>query len=44
MLGHTSEEANRIYDYVDLTDQLEAVKKVEEYAGKRRTAVKPRIV
>lgn len=37
MLGHTSEEANRIYDHVDLTDQLEAVKKVEEYAGKRRT-------
>lgn len=35
MLGHTSEEANAIYDHVDLTDQLEAVKKVEERAGMR---------
>jgi integrase len=40
MLGHTSEEANRIYDHVDLTDQLEAVKKVQERAGKRGAAAK----
>ena len=40
MLGHTSEEANRIYDHVDLTDQLEAVKKVAEYAGKRPAVAK----
>ena len=36
MLGHMSDEANEIYDHVDLEDQLEAVKKLEEYAGKRR--------
>lgn len=35
MIGHMSDEANEIYDHVDLEDQLEAVKKVEEYAGKR---------
>jgi integrase len=35
MLGHISDEANEIYDHVDLEDQLEAVKKLEEYAGKR---------
>lgn len=40
MLGHTSEEANRIYDHVDLTDQLEAVKKVQEHAGKRGALAK----
>jgi integrase len=44
MLGHMSEEAADIYNHLDLTDQLEAVKKVEEYAGKPRTVVKPRIV
>jgi hypothetical protein len=26
MLGHISDEANEIYDHVDLEDQLEAVK------------------
>lgn len=35
MIGHISDEANAIYDHVDLSDQLEAVKKVQEYAGKR---------
>lgn len=35
MLGHISDEANEIYDHVDLEDQLEAVKKLESYAGKR---------
>jgi integrase len=35
MLGHISDEANEIYDHVDLEDQLEAVKKLDEYAGKR---------
>ena len=34
MLGHISKEAAAIYDHQDLTDQLEAVKKVQEYAGK----------
>ena len=36
MLGHISKEASEIYNHLDLTDQLEAVKIVEEYAGKRR--------
>jgi integrase len=35
MLGHLSDEANEIYDHVDLQDQLEAVKKVQDHAGKR---------
>lgn len=35
MLGHISDEANEIYDHVDLEDQLEAVQKAQEYAGKR---------
>lgn len=35
MLGHISDAANEIYDHVDLEDQLEAVKKLQEYAGKR---------
>ncbi len=35
LLGHISDEANDIYDHVDLQDQLQVVKKVEEYAGKR---------
>jgi integrase len=35
MLGHISKEASEIYNHLDLTDQLEAVKKVQEYAGKR---------
>jgi site-specific recombinase XerD len=35
MLGHMSDAANDIYDHVDLEDQLEAVKLVREYAGKR---------
>lgn len=35
MLGHLSDEANEIYDHVDLTDQLEAVKKLQDHAGKR---------
>lgn len=34
MLGHISKEASEIYNHLDLTDQLEAVKKVQEYAGK----------
>jgi integrase len=35
MLGHISKEASEIYNHLDLTDQLEAVKIVQEYAGKR---------
>lgn len=35
MLGHISDEANEIYDHVDLEDQLEAVKMAADYAGKR---------
>src|SRR5262249_20931432 len=35
MLGHMSDEANDIYDHTDLEDQLEVVKKLREYAGKR---------
>jgi integrase len=35
MLGHISKEAAEVYNHLDLTDQLEAVKIVEEYAGKR---------
>lgn len=35
MLGHMSDEANEIYDHVDLEDQLQAVKRLREYAGKR---------
>jgi integrase len=34
MLGHISKEAAEIYNHLDLTDQLEAVKKVQEHAGK----------
>jgi hypothetical protein len=34
MLGHISDEAAEIYNHLDLTDQLEAVKKVQERAGK----------
>jgi hypothetical protein len=40
MLGHISEEAAEIYNHQDLTDQLEAVKKVREHAGKRGAAAK----
>ncbi len=35
MIGHLSDEANDIYTHLDLEDQLKAVKKVREYAGKR---------
>jgi integrase len=35
LLGHISDEANDIYDHVDLTDLLEVEKKVQEYAGRR---------
>lgn len=34
MIGHVSDEANEIYDHVDDADQLEAVKLVENYAGR----------
>jgi integrase len=40
MLGHISKEASEIYNHLDLTDQLEAVKKVQEYAGKRGIVAK----
>jgi integrase len=33
MLGHISKEASEIYNHLDLTDQLEAVKKVQDQAG-----------
>jgi integrase len=41
LLGHMSDAAHDIYDHTDLEDQLEVVKKVKEYAGKRakRTAL-----
>lgn len=35
LLGHMSDEANDIYDHTDLEDQLQVVKKLREYAGKR---------
>lgn len=35
LLGHMSDEANEIYDHVDLTDLLSVEKKVQEHAGKR---------
>jgi integrase len=35
MLGHMSDAANDIYTHRDLEDQLQAVKKLREYAGKR---------
>lgn len=35
MIGHSTDQAHEVYDHVDLTDQLQAVKKVREYAGKR---------
>lgn len=35
LLGHMSDEANEIYDHYDLEDQLEVVKKLRDYAGKR---------
>jgi integrase len=35
ILGHTSDVVNNIYDHTDLSDQLEAAKKLQEYAGKR---------
>jgi integrase len=35
MLGHISDEANEIYDHTDLEDQLQVVKRLREYAGKR---------
>jgi hypothetical protein len=34
LLGHMSDEANDIYDHVDLADLLEADEKVQEHAGK----------
>lgn len=40
MLGHISKEASEIYNHLDLTDHLEAVKKVQEYAGTRDTMPK----
>ena len=41
MLGHISKEASEIYNHLDLTDQLEAVKIVQEYAGKRGVMPNP---
>jgi integrase len=35
MLGHTSEVVNNMYTHLDLADQLEAEKKLREYAGKQ---------
>ncbi|MFI4971110.1 MAG: tyrosine-type recombinase/integrase [Hyphomicrobiales bacterium] len=35
LLGHMSDEANEIYDHVDLSDLLQVEKTVQEYAGKR---------
>jgi integrase len=34
ILGHTSEAVNDIYTHTNLSDQLEAVKKLREHAGK----------
>jgi integrase len=35
LVGHSGKDVHRGYDHVDLEDQLEVVKKVQEYAGKR---------
>jgi hypothetical protein len=35
LVGHSGKEVHRGYDEVDLEDQLQVVKKVREYAGKR---------
>jgi hypothetical protein len=35
LVGHTGKDVHAGYDHVDLEDQLEVVKKVQEYAGKR---------
>jgi integrase len=40
MLGHISQEASEIYNHLDLTDQLEAVKKVQAHAGKSLAVAK----
>lgn len=40
MLGHLSDEANDIYTHRDLEDQLKAVKKLRDYAGKRAARAK----
>lgn len=47
LLGHISDEANDIYDHVDLQDQLQVVKIVDEYAGKRtrkQPATPPQVI
>lgn len=36
LLGHMDDDVHDGYDHSDLEDHLEVVKKVEEYAGKRR--------
>jgi integrase len=35
LVGHTGKDVHAGYDHVDLEDQLEVVKKVADYAGKR---------
>lgn len=35
LIGHSGKDVHRGYDHVDLEDQLEVVKKVQEYAGKK---------
>jgi integrase len=35
LVGHAGKDVHAGYDHVDLEDQLEVVKKVQEYAGKR---------
>jgi integrase len=35
LVGHSGKDVHAGYDHVDLEDQLEVVKKVQEYAGKR---------
>jgi integrase len=40
IIGHMSDEANEIYTHLDLEDQLQAVKKVREYAGKKASRAK----
>lgn len=44
MLGHLTDSANDIYTHRDLADQLKAVKKVREYAGKRQQNVAASVV
>jgi integrase len=35
LVGHTGKTVHRGYDHVDLEDQLQVMKKVQDYAGKR---------